>query len=79
MVYIIFDLSKLKGFLIVNRDIVSENIDDFEYTPKPSFPGIFKVFNEKDEISLLQRFFELIKLFRPQVYVTYNGYIYYLY
>jgi DNA polymerase epsilon subunit 1 len=28
-----------KGFLIVNREIISEDIDDFEYTPKPEFPG----------------------------------------
>ena len=28
-----------QGFLIVNREVVSEDIDDFEYTPKPEFPG----------------------------------------
>ena len=27
------------GFLIVNREVVSEDIDDFEYSPKPDFPG----------------------------------------
>ena len=27
------------GFLIVNREIVSEDIADFEYTPKPEFEG----------------------------------------
>ena len=40
-----------EGFLIVNRDIVKEDIQDFEYTPKPEYPGHFKVFNEKDEVS----------------------------
>lgn len=26
-----------EGFLIVNRSIVSTDIDDFEYTPKPEY------------------------------------------
>ena len=30
------------GFLIVNRQIVSEDVEDFEYTPKPEFPVCFK-------------------------------------
>lgn len=38
------------GYLIVNREIVSENIDDFEYTPKPEFQGLFTVFNVPDEV-----------------------------
>lgn len=28
-----------QGFLIVNRQVVSEDIADFEYTPKPEFEG----------------------------------------
>jgi DNA polymerase epsilon subunit 1 len=40
-----------QGFLITNREIVSEDIDDFEYTPKPEYEGPFTVFNEKDEVS----------------------------
>lgn len=27
----------------LNRDVVSEDIEDFEYTPKPAFPGIHSV------------------------------------
>ena len=27
------------GFLIVNREVVTEDIDDFEYTPKPEYEG----------------------------------------
>ena len=38
-----------QGYLIVNREIVSEDIDDFEYTPKKEFPGDFQVFNEPNE------------------------------
>jgi DNA polymerase epsilon subunit 1 len=40
-----------QGFLITNREIVSEDIDDFEYTPTAEYPGEFVVFNEADEAS----------------------------
>lgn len=39
-----------RGFLIINRDIVVADIEDFEYTPKPDFPGVFSVFNEPSEV-----------------------------
>lgn len=42
-----------QGFLITNREIVSEDIDDFEYTPTAEYPGEFTVFNEADEVSYL--------------------------
>ena len=45
-----------QGFLITNRDIVSEDIDDFEYTPKEGYEGPFTIFNEADEASVLLRF-----------------------
>jgi DNA polymerase epsilon subunit 1 len=35
--------------------VVSEDIDDFEYTPKPEYPGKFIIFNEPDEKSLIVR------------------------
>lgn len=44
-------LSPLQGYLITNREIVSENIEDFEFTPKPEYEGPFCVFNEPDEVS----------------------------
>ena len=28
-----------RGYLIVNREVVSADIADFEYTPKPEFEG----------------------------------------
>ncbi|KAJ8327871.1 DNA polymerase epsilon catalytic subunit [Batrachochytrium dendrobatidis] len=62
-----------QGFLIVNREIVSKDIDDFEYTPKPEYQGNFVIFNEQDEASLLGRFIEHIQVSRPTVFVTYNG------
>lgn len=39
-----------QGFLITNREIVSEDIDDFEYTPKEGYEGPFTIFNEADEV-----------------------------
>lgn len=62
-----------QGFLITNREIVSEDIADFEYTPKPEYDGPFLVFNEPDEKAVVERFFLHIKEARPTVIATYNG------
>lgn len=40
-----------QGYLITNREIVSEDIDDFEYTPKEGYEGPFIVFNEPNEVA----------------------------
>ena len=62
-----------QGFLITNREVVSEDIADFEYTPRPEYPGPFMIFNEADEKALLERFFNHVKEARPTVIATYNG------
>ncbi|KAI1344490.1 DNA polymerase epsilon [Xylariaceae sp. FL0016] len=62
-----------QGFLVTNREIISEDIDDFEYTPKPEYPGPFMIFNEPDEKAVIERFFSHIKEARPTVIATYNG------
>lgn len=62
-----------EGFLITNREIISEDIEDFEYTPKPEYPGNFTIFNEPDEKHVLMRFFEHIRDVRPTVIATFNG------
>ncbi|KAI9844901.1 MAG: DNA polymerase epsilon catalytic subunit [Sclerophora amabilis] len=62
-----------QGFLITNREIVSEDISDFEYTPKPEYDGPFIIFNEPDEKAVLERFFQHIKEAKPTVIATYNG------
>ncbi|EPE05144.1 dna polymerase epsilon [Ophiostoma piceae UAMH 11346] len=62
-----------QGFLITNREIVSEDIADFEYTPRPEYPGPFMIFNEPDEKAVIERFFLHIKEARPTVIATYNG------
>ncbi|CAL8327108.1 unnamed protein product, partial [Arctogadus glacialis] len=62
-----------QGFLITNREIVSEDIEDFEFTPKPEYEGPFTVFNEADEAALIQRFFDHVLETKPNIFVTYNG------
>ncbi|XP_026333322.1 DNA polymerase epsilon catalytic subunit A [Hyposmocoma kahamanoa] len=62
-----------QGFLITNREIISTDVEDFEYTPKPEFEGQFIVFNEANELSLIQKFFDHIMDVKPHIFVTYNG------
>ena len=62
-----------QGYLITNREVVADDIEDFEFTPKPEFEGHFTIFNEPDEMSLLQRFFDHILDVKPHIFVTYNG------
>lgn len=62
-----------QGFLITNREIVSEDIEDFEYTPKDEYEGPFTVFNEDNEKAVIERFFEHIREVKPTVIATYNG------
>ncbi|KDN44502.1 putative POL2-DNA polymerase epsilon, calytic subunit A [Tilletiaria anomala UBC 951] len=62
-----------QGFLITNRQVVSQDIDDFEYTPKDEYEGPFIIFNEPDEKALLERFFRHFQETRPRVVATYNG------
>ena len=62
-----------QGFLITNREIVSEDIEDFEYTPKPEYEGPIVVFNEENEAALIRRFFEHFREVKPTVIATYNG------
>lgn len=62
-----------QGFLITNRDIVSEDIEDFDYTPKPEYDGPFTIFNESDEAAVIRRWFDHIREAKPTVMATYNG------
>ena len=62
-----------QGYLIVNRELVSEDIRDFEYSPKPEFYGPFRIFNVANEAAVLRRFFDHIKQEKPHVYVSFNG------
>ena len=50
------------GYLITNRNIIPEEIEDFQYTPNPEFDVHFQIFNEKHEEGLLKRFVILCKV-----------------
>jgi len=62
-----------QGYLIINREIVSEDVEDFEYNPKPEFPGPFIVWNVPNEQALIRKWFDHMREAQPNVYVTYNG------
>jgi DNA polymerase epsilon subunit 1 len=51
-----------QGYLITNREIVSEDIDDFEYTPKEGYEGPFVIFNEPNEVRLCVKRFPCLVL-----------------
>lgn len=36
--------------MLINREVVGADVENFEYTPKPEFEGYFTVFNEPDEV-----------------------------
>jgi DNA polymerase epsilon subunit 1 len=72
-IYMISYMLGGEGFLIISRSIVSEDVEDFEYTPKPDYPGHFTVFNEVDEKASIKRFFTHIQEAKPHIFVTYNG------
>jgi DNA polymerase epsilon subunit 1 len=59
--------------LITNREIVSEDVEDFEYSPRPDLEGMFSVWNAANEKTLLERFFSHIAEVKPHIFVTYNG------
>lgn len=61
-IYMISIMIDGRGILIINREIVSKDIQDFEYTPKPDYKGPFHVYNESTEEALLQRFYTLIEV-----------------
>lgn len=61
-----------EGYLITNRAIVSEDIEDFDYI-QDGYGGRFDVFNEADEKELLIRFFEHVREAQPTVITTFNG------
>ena len=84
-IYMISVMIDGRGILIINREIVSKDINDFEYecslnnwwycryTPKPDYKGPFHVYNEATEEALLRRFYTLIEEEKPNIFVSFNG------
>lgn len=62
-----------RGFLLVNREEVVRDIEDFDYAPKSDMEGHFTVTNCEDEKSMLQAFYALIRKLQPHILVTFNG------
>ena len=46
----------MAGYLIINREVVSEDVGDFEYTPMPKYPGPFQVRPSADCVHKRRRF-----------------------
>lgn len=61
------------GELIVNRKLVSRDIEEFEYSPRCDMQCFFKISNEDDEEALLIRFIEIVQKHRPHLVTTFNG------
>ena len=63
-----------QGFLITNREVVGDDVQNFEYAPRSDYDvGVFTVFNEKDEACLLKKFFDHIRETKPCIFTTFNG------
>ncbi|ODV64406.1 DNA polymerase epsilon catalytic subunit [Ascoidea rubescens DSM 1968] len=62
-----------QGYLITNREIISKDIEDFEYTPKPEYQGLFEIYNAPNEFELIKYFFQHIRDVQPTVIATFNG------
>lgn len=72
-IYMISYMCDGQGYLINSRSVVAEDVPNFEYTPKPNFPGPFHIFNERDEKALIERFISHYQELKPQIVITYNG------
>jgi len=62
-----------QGYLLLSRHVVGKDVANFEYTPKPKYPGPFIVINELTEEALIRRFLTEFHKHAPQIVVTYNG------
>lgn len=62
-----------QGYLLLSRHVVGQDVANFEYTPKPKYPGPFIVMNELTEEDLIRRFLTEFQKHGPQIVVTYNG------
>ncbi|KAJ3839861.1 hypothetical protein F5878DRAFT_659893 [Lentinula raphanica] len=68
-----YDMVDGQGYLITNREIVSENIEDFVYTPMKDYEGLFMIFDEPNEAETIKWFFSHIQDVKPTVMAAFNG------
>lgn len=62
-----------EAFLIVNTGFCGQDVETFDYEPKPQFACHVTVFNEPSEKELLLRFSNFISSYNPHIITTYNG------
>lgn len=62
-----------QSYLIVNREVISQDIVDFTYQANDSLTSEVTVFNEPDEKALLIKFIKEVSRIRPLVLTTFNG------
>ena len=60
-------------FLIVNREIISEDISEFTFCPTKDLMFPVTIFNESNEQDSLMRFFNHLKQAKPIILTTFNG------
>jgi DNA polymerase epsilon subunit 1 len=60
-------------FLITNREILSADVAEFGYSPKPDISGTVMIYNEENEKSCLLKFFKHIKAVKPLIITSFNG------
>lgn len=62
-----------EAYLIVNLGFCGQSVNSFYYSPKKEFQCNTTIFNEPNETKLLEKFFTLIKDYRPAVITSFNG------
>ena len=72
-IYMVSYMLDRVGFLLINREVVSEDVPDFEYSPTDEYQGPFTVVNLPNEEAVVRHFIAHCQAVRPSVYVTYNG------
>jgi DNA polymerase epsilon subunit 1 len=72
-IYMISYMVDGQGYLLCNREVVSEDVPDFDYSPLEEYPGPFVVVNLADEASMLKHWIDHMRELRINIYVTYNG------
>lgn len=61
------------GYLVINREWFSEEIESFEYSPLQEYFCEFHVTNFPNEREMLKGWFNHIREVKPHIFVTFNG------
>ncbi|CAD8121665.1 unnamed protein product [Paramecium sonneborni] len=61
------------SILITNMQKLGQEVQPFDYAPKPEFSTNVIIYNESDEKALLLRFFKVILDYKPLIISSFNG------